>query len=189
MHTPGPMPLSAHWVSLLHAIQVLAAMVVVAVRLQIGVVMPLQSLLVTQPTHWPAIVPVVAHTGVVPVHGPVAAPASRAPASRVPPSIAPPSVPLLTGPLAEAPGALQPTHWFCTQKDLPAVGQSLLLTHSTQLPEVAQTGVAAGQALPPSAPLTAAQETQVFCAEQKGTPLSLLHWLLALQATHLAFTQ
>ena len=79
----------------------------VAVGLQIGVV-PLQSPLVTQPTHWPAMVPAVAQTGVVPVHGPVAAPASRVPLSRVPPS----EEPLLTGPLAEAPGALQPWHWF-----------------------------------------------------------------------------
>ena len=174
MHTPGPTPLSAHWVSLV----------------QIGVV-PLQLLvtppsvvIVSQPTHWPAIVPALAQTGVAPVQGPVAAPASRASL------LAPPSEePLLTGPLAVAPGALQPWHWFCTQKALPAVGQSLLLTHSTQPPDAAQTGVAAGQALPPSAPPTAAHDTQVFWAEQNGTPAALLHWLLALQATHLVFTQ
>ena len=43
MHTPGPTPLSEHCVSLVQAAQVLAPV-------QIGVV-PLQSLLVTQPTH------------------------------------------------------------------------------------------------------------------------------------------
>ena len=130
-------------------------------------------------------VPVVAQTGVAPMQGPVAAPASRVPPSRAPPSAEPP----LTGPLADAPATLQPEHWFFTQKPLPAVGQSLLPTHSTQPPEAAQTGVAAGQALPPSAPLTPAHDTQVFWAEQNGTPASLLHWLLVLQGTQRFFTQ
>jgi hypothetical protein len=185
MHTPGPTPLSEHWVSLVQAVQVLAGMVDVAVRLQIGVV-PLQSVLVTHWTHSPAMVPVVAQTGLAPVQGPVVPPP---PSGTVPPSAAPPSEPPLTGALAVAPGTLQPTHWFCTQKAALGFGQSLLCTHWTQLPDAAQTGELAGHELPPSALLPLAQETQVFCAEQNGTPASLLHWLLILQATHLVFTQ
>ena len=76
MHTPGPL---AHWVSLVHAVHLLAA-------LQIGVE-PEQSALLAQPTHWPMMVAfvvlaAVAHTGVAPVQGPVPA---------VPPSLDPPS--------------------------------------------------------------------------------------------------
>jgi hypothetical protein len=154
----------------------------VPVVLQIGVV-PVQLLVtppslevVWQPTHWPAIGPVLAHTGVVPVHGPVEV---------EPPSGAPASVAL-----AVASGSVHPTHWFFTQKaDLGfAVGQSLFCTHCTQPPDAAHTGVLGGHTLPPSGPLTLAQETHVF-AEQKSKPASLLHWLLVLQATHLVFTQ
>ena len=170
MHTPGPV---VHWVSLVQGVQVLAGMVAVAVTLQIGVA-PLQSLLVTHWTHWPMAVPLVAHTGLALVHGPVA-----------PPAATPPSVGLAT-----APAWSQPTHWFCTQYPLAAFGQSLFFTHSTQRPEVdSHTEVLPEHALPPSGPLSPAQETQVFCAEQKGTPAALLHWVLVLHATHLAFTQ
>ena len=169
---PGPMPAVWHWSSLVQAPHL---KVPVAVS-QIGV-LPEQSLLLRQPMHWPALELVVLVLGTQ--NGVALGQASFAPPSGAPPSVA----------LAPATTESQPLHWFCTQKALPAVGQSPFLTHSTQLPEVAQTGVVAGQALPPSAPLNAAQDTQVFCAEQNGTPLSLLHWLLVLQATHLAFRQ
>jgi hypothetical protein len=74
---------------------------------------------------------------------------------------------------------------FWTQKDFPAVGQSLFETHCTQLPDDgSQVGV------PPTQPAsTAAQDTQVFWSEQKGTPASLLHWLVVLQPTQMPLKQ
>ena len=187
MHTPGPTPLSEHWESLVHATQVLALLQIGVVPSQLLLVTPPSVTVVSQPTHWPAMVPPLAQTGLAPGQGPTLA---RPPPSGAPLSVDPPSVPPPDGTLAVAPGTLQPWHLFCTQKALfPPCGQSLLLTHSTQLPVAAHTGALAGQALPPSGPLTPPQETQVFCAEQKGTPASLLHWLLVLHATHLLFTQ
>src|SRR5664279_4811147 len=103
MHTPGPL---VHWASLVHGAQVLAGIVAVAVRLQIGVE-PLQSVLDTHWTHWPIAVPLDAQRGLAPKHGP------EAPPSATPPSETPPS----TG-LAVAPTAAQPWHRFWAQKDL-----------------------------------------------------------------------
>jgi hypothetical protein len=73
--------MAAHWVSLVQAVQVLAVP-------QIGVDPP-QSVLLAQPTHWPAMFPAVAHTGVAPVHGPVTAapPSVEAPSAAAPASL------------------------------------------------------------------------------------------------------
>jgi hypothetical protein len=86
----------------------------------------------------------------------------------VPPSKTPPST------VVEVALAVpQPTHWFCTQKALfGSVVHEALSAHSTQRPETgSHTEVLPVHAL---APPELAQDTQVFCAEQKGKPAALL---------------
>ena len=76
--------------------------------------------------------------------------------------------------------APQPTQILARQNALFPFLQSVSFTHSTQLPVLSShVGMAPGH--PAS---TAEQETQLFVAEQNGTPASLLHWDEALQATH-----
>jgi len=173
MQIPGPV---VHWVSLVQPTQVFAV--------QIGV-LPEQSELVMHCTHWPSTVPLVAHTGLAPLQGPTTPPSLPPPSTR-PPSLDPPSLPL--PPPALAPATLQPWHLLATQKFLPGVGHSLFCTHSTHRPEPGSHTGATPEQTPPS-PVAEAHDTQVFCAEQKGAPASLSHWLLALHDTHLAFTQ
>jgi hypothetical protein len=117
--------------------------------------------------------PEVAHSGVLPMHAPVA-----------PPSWA----------LAVAPVAPQPTHWFCTQKALSgSVVHSLFCKHSTQRPEVAHIGVAPLHALvmppsetPPSTVVevtpAALQPTHWFCT-QKALFGSVVHEVLSAHST------
>ena len=143
------MPRLAHWLSLVQAVHRLAL-------LQMGV-LPEQSALLSHWTHWPMRVPLVAHTGLLPVQGPTTPP-SGAPASTPPPSRTPPSLP---PPLpALAPGALQPTHWLATQKASAAVGHSPFRVHSTQRPEPGSQIGAVPEQMPPS-PVAAAHDTQV----------------------------
>jgi len=91
---PGPTPAARHWSSLVQAPHLKVPVVVS----QMGV-LPEQSVLVWQPTHWPALELVVlvlrTQMGVAPVHGPVA-----------PPSGAPPSVELAPATTESQPFAL-----------------------------------------------------------------------------------
>ncbi len=143
---PGPV---VHWLSLVQASHMFTL-------LQMGVV-PLQSALVTQPTHWPAKPGAVelslgTQIGLLLVQ----AGAMEAPASlRLPPST--PASALL--PVGRAPGSSQPTHLFCAQKAFLLVLHSLFWVHSTQLPVlVLQTDVAPVHMLTP--PVGSAHETQ-----------------------------
>ena len=154
MQTPGPPPRLAHWLSVAQAMHTFEA-------LQMGVV-PEQSELVMHCTHWPITVPLVAHTGVVPVQA-GRTPPSLPPPSLLPPSLTPPS-PALPPP-ALAPGALQPWQTFATQNPFPGVVHSLFCVHSTHRPEPGSQTGAVPEQMPPS-PVAAAQETQVLRAEQ-----------------------
>jgi hypothetical protein len=110
-----------HWLSDVHAVH--------ALFVQMGRVVVVQALFSTHSTHWPATLPLMAHTGLAPMQ------AGSTPPSLLllPPSAAaPPSTPPLL--LALAPGALQPWQALATQKALAgSLVQPPLPSHSTQV--------------------------------------------------------